>query len=83
MTNTLFTHLTQPGVIDADSQPFKSKWFMPVFSDLRYLVVTEPVQDLIAHNLEYSNSFAVICQLSMRIHPNKRAVTRMSSTKVT
>jgi E3 ubiquitin-protein ligase UBR1 len=66
---------TPPGVIDADSQPFKSKRFMPVFSDLRYLVVTEPVQDLIAHNLEYINSFAVICQLFMCIHPNKRAVT--------
>ncbi|KAK2464879.1 hypothetical protein APHAL10511_002955 [Amanita phalloides] len=64
-----------PGVIDADSQPFKSKRFMPVFSDLRYLVITEPVQDLIAHNLEYINSFAVICQLFMCIHPNKRAAT--------
>ena len=63
-----------PGVIDADSQPFKSKRFMPVFSDLRYLVVTEPVQELIAHNLEYIDSFAVICQLFMCIHPNKRAV---------
>ncbi|KAF8627096.1 hypothetical protein AX15_004547 [Amanita polypyramis BW_CC] len=64
-----------PGVIDAESQPFKSKRFMPVFSDLRYLVITEPVQELIAHNSDYINSFALVCQLFMCIHPNKRAVS--------
>ncbi|KAM6497717.1 hypothetical protein JOM56_005665 [Amanita muscaria] len=64
-----------PGIVDADSQPFKSKRFMPVFSDLRYLVVTDPVQELIAHNLEYINAFSQVCQLFMCINPNKRAVT--------
>ncbi|KAF8629016.1 hypothetical protein AX17_005872 [Amanita inopinata Kibby_2008] len=64
-----------PTIVDADSQPFKSKRFMPVFSDLRYLVVTDHVQELIAHNLEYINQFAMICQLFMCINPNKRAAT--------
>ncbi|KAH9972888.1 hypothetical protein BGW80DRAFT_1459609 [Lactifluus volemus] len=33
--------------VDVDSEPFKSKRFMPVFSDLRYLCHNEPVQRLI------------------------------------
>ncbi|PFH47196.1 hypothetical protein AMATHDRAFT_152756 [Amanita thiersii Skay4041] len=64
-----------PTAVDADSQPFKSKRFMPVFSDLRYLVVTDHVQDMIAQNLEFITQFARTCQLFMCINPNKRAVT--------
>ena len=61
--------------VDVDSSPFKSKRFMPVFSDLRYLCQNEPVQHLIANNPEFITQFAKICHLFMCINPNKRAVT--------
>ncbi|KAK7453361.1 E3 ubiquitin-protein ligase ubr1 [Stygiomarasmius scandens] len=35
-------------IVDVDTFPFKSKRFMPVFSDLRYLCSNPPVQALIA-----------------------------------
>uniref|UniRef100_A0A8H8CS44 E3 ubiquitin-protein ligase n=1 Tax=Psilocybe cubensis TaxID=181762 RepID=A0A8H8CS44_PSICU len=62
------------GTIDVDSFPFKSKRFMPVFSDLRYLAHTSQVQDLIAHNPSYLVAFASTCRLFMCLNPNKRAV---------
>lgn len=48
---------------------------MPVFSDLRYLCHTEPVQEMIARNRDFIVQFAKTCQLFMCINPNKRAVT--------
>ncbi|CAA7266385.1 unnamed protein product [Cyclocybe aegerita] len=62
------------GTIDVDSFPFKSKRFMPVFSDLRYLAHTTQVQDLIAHSPAYLSAFASTCRLFMCLNPNKRAV---------
>ena len=61
--------------IDVDTFPFKSKRFMPVFSDLRYLCHNEPVQQLIAHNHEFIAQFAKTCQIFMCINPNKRAAS--------
>ena len=61
--------------IDVDTFPFKSKRFMPVFSDLRYLCHNEPVQQLIAHNHEFISQFAKTCQIFMCINPNKRAAS--------
>ena len=61
--------------VEVDSFPFKSKRFMPVFSDLRYLCHNEPVQQLIAHNHEFIAEFAKVCQLFMCINPNKRVST--------
>ena len=61
--------------IDVDTFPFKSKRFMPVFSDLRYLCHNEPVQQLIAHNHEFITQFAKTCQIFMCINPNKRAAS--------
>lgn len=63
------------GPLDVESYPFKSKRFMPVFSDLRYLCHTEPVQEMIARNRDFIIQFAKTCQLFMCINPNKRAVT--------
>ncbi|KAG5643045.1 hypothetical protein DXG03_001623 [Asterophora parasitica] len=60
--------------LDVDSFPFKSKRFMPVFSDLRYLCHTQSVQELIANNHDYIVQFAKTCQLFMCVNPNKRAV---------
>lgn len=48
---------------------------MPVFSDLRYLCHTEPVQEMIARNRDFIVQFAKTCQLFMCVNPNKRAVT--------
>ncbi|KAG8220614.1 hypothetical protein J3R82DRAFT_2867 [Butyriboletus roseoflavus] len=61
--------------LDVDSFPFKSKRFMPIFSDLRYLCHNEPVQQLISKNPSFIRKFAKVCQLFMCVHPNKRAAT--------
>ncbi|KAF9235714.1 hypothetical protein BU15DRAFT_51032 [Melanogaster broomeanus] len=61
--------------LDVESFPFKSKRFMPVFSDLRYLCHNEPVQQLIARDSSFIRKFAKVCRLFMCVHPNKRAVT--------
>lgn len=61
--------------VDIDTFPFKSKRFMPVFSDLRYLCHNEPVQTMIAHNRDFMSQLAKTCQLFMCVNPNKRAVT--------
>jgi E3 ubiquitin-protein ligase UBR1 len=63
-----------PAEVDVDSYPFKSKRFMPVFSDLRYICHNEPVQQLIAHNHDFLVQFASACQLFMCVNPNKRVV---------
>ncbi|KIY73143.1 hypothetical protein CYLTODRAFT_387655 [Cylindrobasidium torrendii FP15055 ss-10] len=61
--------------LDIDASPFKSKRFMPVFSDLRYLCHNPPVQKMIAHNRSFITEFAKTCQLFMCVNPNKRAAT--------
>ena len=61
-------------IIDVEADPFKSKRFMPVFSDLRYLCHNEPVKQLIAHDHKFISQVAKTCQLFMCISPNKRAV---------
>lgn len=61
--------------LDVDSFPFRSKRFMPVFSDLRYLCHTTHVQDLIISNRDYLAAFVKCCQLFMCINPNKRAAS--------
>lgn len=61
--------------VDVDTSPFKSKRFMPVFSDLRYLCHNDPVQNMIAHNREFIVQLAKTCQLFMCVNPNKRAAT--------
>ncbi|TDL22308.1 hypothetical protein BD410DRAFT_256866 [Rickenella mellea] len=61
--------------IDVDTFPFKSKRFMPVFSDLRYICHNVTVQRLIAHNHDFVLQFAKTCQLFMCINPNKRAAS--------
>jgi len=59
--------------VDVDAFPFKSKRFMPVFSDLRYLCNNEPVQTMIARNRDFLAQFVKTCRLFMCINPNKRA----------
>src|ERR1700761_1838199 len=51
---------TSKGEIDVESYPFKSKRFMPVFSDLRFICSNESVQALIAKNPEFITSFTKV-----------------------
>lgn len=59
--------------VDVDTFPFRSKRFMPVFSDLRYIAHNKSVQKLIAHDRSYIEIFAETCMLFMCVNPNKRA----------
>ncbi|KAJ8593596.1 hypothetical protein M405DRAFT_731193 [Rhizopogon salebrosus TDB-379] len=61
--------------IDVDSPPFRSKRFMPVFSDLRYLCHNRPVQQLIARHQPFIRKFVKVCQVFMCINPNKRVAS--------
>ncbi|KAF8142943.1 hypothetical protein K438DRAFT_2111312, partial [Mycena galopus ATCC 62051] len=63
------------GALDVEAVPFKSRRFMPVFSELRYLCHTAPVQALIASHCEYISQFARTCARFMRVKPNKRAAS--------
>lgn len=65
----------QHAEVNVEATPFKSKRFMPVFSDLRYLCHNTPVQRLIAHKPGFLEQFAHTCQLFMCVNPNKRAAT--------
>ncbi|KZV80483.1 hypothetical protein EXIGLDRAFT_780904 [Exidia glandulosa HHB12029] len=60
--------------VDVESMPFKSKRFMPIFSDLRYICSSEPVQRLIVRSPSFIQQFGRVCQLFMGINANKRAV---------
>ncbi|KAL0950567.1 hypothetical protein HGRIS_007369 [Hohenbuehelia grisea] len=72
---------SKTGPLDVDSAPFKSKRFMPIFSDLRYLAHTPPLQALIASypatppafcSQPLLTSFMNTCQLFMCLNPNRR-----------
>ncbi|EAU93649.2 hypothetical protein CC1G_02879 [Coprinopsis cinerea okayama7 len=82
-------HMPHQPVMDVDSFPFKSKRFMPIFSDLRYLMHTAPVQALLTEpsniivtngqpqitgHLAYLVPFTQTCQLFMCAQSNRRAV---------
>jgi E3 ubiquitin-protein ligase UBR1 len=72
------------GSVNVDAVPFKSKRFMPVFNDLRYLCHNVPVQRLIASSpsstsssssspSSYLQEFATTAALFMCVNPNRRA----------
>lgn len=46
--NQQLQHLQAHPTMEVESIPFKSKRFMPIFSDLRYLMQTKPVQRILA-----------------------------------
>ncbi|KAF4566585.1 hypothetical protein EYR36_012016 [Pleurotus pulmonarius] len=69
------------GPLEVDSAPFRSKRFMPIFSDLRYLAHTPPLQALIASypavppgycTQPMLSSFINTCQMFMCLNPNRR-----------
>ncbi|KIJ45203.1 hypothetical protein M422DRAFT_30047 [Sphaerobolus stellatus SS14] len=59
-------------IVDPESKAFKSKRFIPVFADLRYLVANHTVQSIICQNSSFITGFAKVCQMFMGIHPNVR-----------
>ncbi|KAJ3507306.1 hypothetical protein NMY22_g16971 [Coprinellus aureogranulatus] len=86
--NQQLQHLQAHPTMEVESIPFKSKRFMPIFSDLRYLMQTTPVQLLLAEpsgvswvqgkplitgHISYILPVAQTCQLFMFIQPNRRA----------
>ncbi|KAF8584966.1 hypothetical protein K439DRAFT_1633097 [Ramaria rubella] len=62
-------------LIDVEAAPFKSKRFMPIFSDLRYICANQTVQGIITQNPEFIVGFSRVCQMFMGINPNLRAVS--------
>ncbi|KAG8936929.1 hypothetical protein FRC02_010019 [Tulasnella sp. 418] len=61
--------------VEIDSYPFRSKRFMPVFSDLRYICTNRTIQEMIANHHDYIAQFITVCQIFMGINPNKRAAS--------
>jgi E3 ubiquitin-protein ligase UBR1 len=61
--------------VDVESPPFKSKRFMPIFSDLRYICATSTVQGIITRTPEFIVGFSKVCQMFMGINPNQRAIS--------
>lgn len=61
------------GPMDIEAYPFRSKRYMPIFSDIRYLCSNSSVQTIICSNSSYMTEFAHVCSLFVGIQPNKRA----------
>ncbi|GJJ13832.1 hypothetical protein Clacol_008089 [Clathrus columnatus] len=59
-------------IVDPESKAFKSKRFMPVFADLRYLCSNSTVQEIIVQNRDFIVGFCKMCQMFMGINPNQR-----------
>ena len=70
---TIDTYPRRDRDVNVDSVPFRSKRFMPIFSDLRYLCANETVQRLIASDDTYITNFTRVCRLFVGINPNRRA----------
>ncbi|KDQ52976.1 hypothetical protein JAAARDRAFT_197766 [Jaapia argillacea MUCL 33604] len=67
------TTLSLPSTpIDPEAFPFKSKRFMPVFSDLRYLSHTPPILALIPRSPQLIGAFVKCCALFMCLNANRR-----------
>ncbi|KAH7103274.1 hypothetical protein BKA62DRAFT_636830 [Auriculariales sp. MPI-PUGE-AT-0066] len=60
--------------VDVDSMPFKSKRFMPIFSDLRYICTSGVVQQHIVGAPSLVKEFGKVCQMFVGINASKRAV---------
>lgn len=63
-------------LVNVDSFPFKSKRFMPMFSDLRYICSNASVQALIVANDEHLEAFLRTCRLFMGVNPNRRMASQ-------
>lgn len=59
-------------IVDPESKAFKSKRFMPIFADLRYLCSNPTVQEILVQNKEFIIGFCKMCQMFMGINPNQR-----------
>ncbi|CAG7852362.1 E3 ubiquitin-protein ligase ubr1; AltName: Full=N-end-recognizing protein; AltName: Full=N-recognin-1 [Serendipita indica DSM 11827] len=59
--------------MDVEAYPFRSKRYMPIFSDIRYICNNHSVQGIISSGTNATSEFAAVCAMFMGIQPNKRA----------
>ena len=59
--------------MDVEAYPFRSKRYMPIFSDIRYICNNRSVQEIISRETTAVSEFAAVCAMFMGIQPNKRA----------
>jgi E3 ubiquitin-protein ligase UBR1 len=59
--------------MDVEAYPFRSKRYMPIFSDIRYICNNHSVQSIISRDTTFITDFAVVCAMFTGIQPNKRA----------
>jgi E3 ubiquitin-protein ligase UBR1 len=59
--------------MDVEAYPFRSKRYMPIFSDIRYICNNRSVQEIISRETVAVSEFAAVCAMFMGIQPNKRA----------
>lgn len=59
--------------MDVEAYPFRSKRYMPIFSDIRYICNNHKVQTLISSDTVAITEFVSVCAMFMGIQPNKRA----------
>ncbi|KAG8835783.1 hypothetical protein FRC17_001177 [Serendipita sp. 399] len=60
-------------MMDVEAYPFRSKRYMPIFSDIRYICNNHSVQKIISNGTGSTSEFATVCAMFMGIQPNKRA----------
>ncbi|KAG8855791.1 hypothetical protein FRB91_001680 [Serendipita sp. 411] len=59
--------------MDVEAYPFRSKRYMPIFSDIRYICNNNSVQKIISNGTDSTSKFVTVCAMFMGIQPNKRA----------
>lgn len=59
--------------MDVEAYPFRSKRYMPIFSDIRYICNNQSVQAIISSEATTTREFVAVCAMFMGIQPNKRA----------
>jgi E3 ubiquitin-protein ligase UBR1 len=59
--------------MDVEAYPFRSKRYMPIFSDIRYICNNQSVQAIISTDVTTTKEFVAVCAMFTGIQPNKRA----------
>lgn len=59
--------------MDVEAYPFRSKRYMPIFSDIRYICNNGSVKEIISRDINWIAEFVKVCAMFCGIQPNKRA----------
>lgn len=59
--------------MDVEAYPFRSKRYMPIFSDIRYICNNGSVKEIISRDTTWISEFVKVCAMFCGIQPNKRA----------